>query len=188
MDALNFELEAMTWLYIGGGALLLIVAAALWRKLLRAAMILVGLGVALALAWTLAMQATATKEVATAATVSAAGSTAGNVGTTILAFLLFVVTLGGGVYVLLLRRRIQTFYNSPDDAWLPGPNAQWGRLSNPAAPGDALGALIQIEVLRALRELRADRGVALAPYDAWDEAEDAGDGYSYAEPDPMWWR
>ena len=187
MDALNFEFDVTMWLYIGGGAIILVVAAALWRKLLRAAMILVGLGIALALAWALAMQSTATKEVATAATVSAAGSTAGNVAATILAFLLFVATLGGGVYIFLLRRRIQTLYNSPDDAWMPGPNAQWGR-AGPAAPGDALGALIQIEVLRALRELRTDRGVALAPYDAWDEAEDAGDGYSYAEPDPMWWR
>ena len=52
-------------------------------------------------------------------------------------------------------------------------------LSNPAAPGDALGALIQIEVLRALRELRTDHSVALAPYDAWDEAEDAGDALGY---------
>ncbi|NBD35979.1 MAG: hypothetical protein GVY30_08260 [Chloroflexi bacterium] len=187
MDALNFEFDTMMWLYIGGGAIILVVVAALWRKLLRAAMILVGLGIALALAWTLAMQATATKEVATAATVSAAGSTAGNVGMMILAFLLFVATIAGGTYIFLLRRRIQTLYNSPDDAWLPGSNAQWGRTGPTAAPGDALGALIQIEVLRALRELRADRGAALAPYDAWDEAEDAGE-QPYTEPDPMWWR
>ena len=188
MDVLNFELDTMMWLYVGGGALLLIILVAFWRKLLRAVMILAGLGVALALAWTLAMQATATKEVATAATVSAAGSTAGNVGTTILAFLLTVATIVAGTYIFLLRRRIQTLYNSPDDAWLPGPNAKWGRAGPAAAPGDALGALIQIEVLRALRELRTDRGVALAPYDAWDEAEDAGDGYGYDEPDPLWWR
>jgi len=181
MDALNFKPDMTMWLYIGGGALLLIVVAALWRKLLRAAMILVGLGIALALAWALAMQSTATKEVATAATVSAAGSTAGNVGMTILAFLLFVVTIAGGTYIFLLRRRLQ------DPQWLPGPNAQWGRASNPAATGEALGALIQIEVLRALRELRTDHSVALAPYDTWDEAEDAGDGYGYDEPDPMWW-
>ena len=186
MDVLNFELEAMTWLYIGGGALLLIILVAFWRKLLRAAMILVGLGIALALAWTLAMQATATKEVATAATVSAAGSTAGNIAATLLAFLLAVVTIVAGTYIFLLRRRLHA-QRLQDPQWLPGPNAQWGRASNPAATGEALGALIQIEVLRALRELRTDRGVALAPYDAWDEAEDAGDGYGYDEPDPMWW-
>ena len=186
MDVLNFEFDVTMWLYIGGGALLLIILVAFWRKLLRAAMILAGLGVALALAWTLAMQSTATKEVATAATVSAAGSTAGNVATTLLAFLLAVVTIVAGTYIFLLRRRLHA-QRLQDPQWLPGPNAQWGRLSNPAAPGDALGALIQIEVLRALRELRADRSVALAPYDAWDEAEDAG--VPYAEPeDPMWWR
>lgn len=173
MDILK-DIPTMTWLYIGGGALFLIVVVALWRKLLRAVMILAGLGVALALAWTLAMQSTATKEVATAATVSAAGSTAGNIAATLLAFLLAVVTIVAGTYIFLLRRRIQdpqAMHLSPQ--------------GNVTAPGDALGALIQIEILRALRELRADRSVDLVPYDAWDEAEDAGE--PYREPDPLWW-
>jgi hypothetical protein len=185
MDILS-DIQTTTWLYIGGGALLLVILVAFWRKLLRAVMILAGLGVALALAWTLAMQSTATKEVATAATVSATGSTAGNIAATLLAFLLAVVTIAGGAYIFLLRRRIYT-QRLRDPQWLPGPDAQWGRPSNPAAPGEALGALIQIEILRALRELRADHSVALAPYEAWDEDGDAGE--PYREPDdPMWWR
>ncbi len=175
MDVLNFELDAMMWLYIGGGAVILVILIAFWRRLLRAAMILAGLGVAMALAWAFAMQATATKQAATAATVSAAGSTAGNIATTILAFLLAVVTIAGGVYIFLLRRRLQD------------PQAMyWPAQGNPTPPGDALGALIQIEILRALRELRTDNSTDLAPYEAWDEAEDAGEPYN--EPEPMWWR
>ena len=175
MDILK-DIPTMTWLYIGGGALLLVVLVAFWRKLLRAAMVLAGLGVALALAWTLAMQSTATKEVATAATVSAAGSTAGNIAATLLAFLLAAVTIVAGVSIVLLRRRLHD------------PQAMhWPAQGNPTPPGDALGALIQIEILRALRELRADHSTDLAPYVAWDEAEDADAPYS--EPDdPMWWR
>jgi hypothetical protein len=180
MDILR-DIQTMTWLYIGGGALLLVILVAFWRKLLRAVMILAGLGIALALAWTLAMQSTATKEVATAATVSAAGSTAGNIAATLLAFLLAVVTIVAGTYIFLLRRRIYT-------QRLQDPSAMsWTPQGNLTPPSDALGALIQIEVLKALRELRTDNSVTLAPYVAWDKGEDAGE--PYREPDdPMWWR
>ncbi len=72
------------------------------------ALLLVGALLALvAVAWAWGEQATATRQVATAATVSAAGQTAGSVTATVLATLLVVVLLaaGGAVVYLWLRMK-----------------------------------------------------------------------------------
>lgn len=78
-------MDVKTWAYIIGALVLLVVVAAFWRRLLRVALVLGGLAVAVAFAWAFAMQATATKQTATAATVSAAGSTVGNIAVILLA-------------------------------------------------------------------------------------------------------
>jgi hypothetical protein len=172
--------------------------AAFWRHLVRAVLLVVGLGVVGLIAWALAAQASATRQVATAATVSAAGSTAGNVAATLLALLLALAVIGGGGYIAVLRwqlRRARPMAADSGRGWLPGPNAQWSRLEGGSATqggGDALGMLVQIEVLRALRDLRGGAPSA-APWAALPG--DDGSGYDddtgaddYARNQaPLWW-
>ena len=171
-------METMTWLYLIGGLVVLFALVVFWRRLLRAALVLAGLAVALAVAWAFAMQATATRQTATAATVAATGSAAGNVATGALALALLAVIAGG--YVLWLR-------------WQMG-GGQPQRLGNRNAlaldaggMGDALNALVQIELLRALRDLR-DPGPAALPGYTWED-DNGGDYDKDAGGDagPLWW-
>jgi hypothetical protein len=186
-------MDAKTWAYIIGGLVLLVMVVALWRRLLRAALILAGLAVAVVIAWTIAMQATATKQTATAATVSAAGSTAGNIAVLLLVGLLVLVVLIAGGYILLLRWRLRgqlpRRLGDPAGRWLPGPNAQWGRAGDGIAPTrETLGALIQLEVLRALRDLRNPAPSSLPLGYTWEDEDDGGGDYERAgDPDPLWW-
>jgi len=128
------------------------------------ALLLVGALLALvAVAWAWGEQATATRQVATAATVSAAGQTAGSVTATVLATLLVVVLLaaGGAVVYLWLRMKAleRQASGAPRSRWVAGPNARWEQAEpeSRALPTDPLGQLVQLEVLRTLRELRGTR-------------------------------
>ncbi|HOC22086.1 MAG TPA: hypothetical protein PKL16_11345 [Anaerolineae bacterium] len=129
------------------------------------ALLLVGALLALvAVAWAWGEQATATRQVATAATVSAAGQTAGSVTATVLATLLVVVLLAAGGAVVYLWLRMKALERQASGAprasrWVAGPNARWEQAepASRALPTDPLGQLVQLEVLRTLRELRSVR-------------------------------
>jgi len=129
------------------------------------ALLLVGALLALvAVAWAWGEQATATRQVATAATVSAAGQTAGSVTATVLATLLVVVLLAAGGAVVYLWLRMKALERQASGAprasrWVAGPNARWEQVEpeSRTLPADPLGQLVQLEVLRTLRELRGTR-------------------------------
>jgi len=117
------------------------------------------------LAWALGEQASATRQIAAAATVSAAGQTAGSVTSTVLAVLLALVLLvavGAVLYLWLRMKALERQLPGPaprTGRWAPGPHARW----EPAEPegravaADPLAQLVQLEVLRTLRELRGTR-------------------------------
>lgn len=124
------------------------------------------LGIIGLLAWGLGQQATATRQVATAATVSAAGQTANSVAVTVLALVLSVtllLALGMSGYLWLRLRRAERHAPAAGQ-WLPGPHAQWGRETAPPGAGleQTLSALVQLELLRTLRSWRGT-GVSDAP-------------------------
>lgn len=157
-------------IYSGGALLALILLVVFWRRVVRALLLLAGLGAGGLLAWAFAQQATATRKVAEVATVAARGSAAGNVAVALLA--LFVI--GAGVIGYVALRRYLTRYTTWGDYATP--------LQQPVSyPGVAdqssLNALVQLEVLRALREMRAPQAPAML---AVRESDD-DDG------NPMWW-
>ncbi len=165
--------DALWWLW---GLLLLIGLVFLvgcGKTLLRYAALLAGVALVLTLAWALGAQATATQQVATAATVSAAGQTANSVAVTVLATLLGLTGLTGaglGGYLWLRLRRAER--QVPTGRWLPGPNAQWNRSELPAS-SDPLAQLVQLETLRYLRELRGPAAYPAAPALPVAEEDDA---------------
>lgn len=115
-------------------------------------------------AWALGEQASATRQIAAAATVSAAGQTAGSVTATVLTILLVLVLLGAGGAVLYLWLRMKALERHLAPAprtsrWVSGPNARWeqNEPESRAVTADPLGQLVQLEVLRTLRELRGTR-------------------------------
>ena len=144
------------------------------------ALLLVGALLALvAVAWAWGEQATATRQVATAATVSAAGQTAGSVTATVLATLLVVVLLAAGGAVVYLWLRMKALERQASGAphasrWVAGPSARWEQVEpeSRALPADPLGQLVQLEVLRTLRELR---GTRQQPALTEDEVDSDGD-------------
>lgn len=150
------------WLLYAVLFILVVVLVARYGK----ALLLVGALLALvAVAWAWGEQATATRQVATAATVSAAGQTAGSVTATVLATLLVVVLLAAGgmvVYLWLRMKALERQARGPApraSRWVAGPNARWEQAEpeSRALPADPLGQLVQLEVLRTLRELRGTR-------------------------------
>ena len=153
------------WLLYAALFILVVVLVARYGK----ALLLVGALLALvAVAWAWGEQATVTRQVATAATVSAAGQTAGSVTATVLATLLVVVLLAAGGVVVYLWLRMKALERQASGAprasrWVAGPNARWEQAEPasralPADPlADPLGQLVQLEVLRTLRELRSVR-------------------------------
>jgi hypothetical protein len=120
------------------------------------------------LAWALLAQAQATREAATAARVAATGqavTSGGLVLVLVVGVLLGVlgVLLGLGLWFRGTRqsqaqgRPFDYAQGRPFDCaqgrqWVAGPNAQWGRVEqrSPAS----VDALVQLEVLRTLREIR----------------------------------
>ncbi|MDX9955732.1 MAG: hypothetical protein RBT75_16645 [Anaerolineae bacterium] len=133
------------------------------------------------LAWALGEQASATRQVAAAATVSAAGQTAGSVTATVLTIVLILVLLaaGGAVLYLWLRMKaLERQLSAPaprTSRWVSGPNARWeqNEPESRAVTADPLGQLVQLEVLRTLRELRGTTRQA-QPALTVEEDPDAG--------------
>lgn len=157
-----------TWIasgLLGLGALLLIVRFG--KQLLRAALFVGGAAVIITIALALLQQSRATHQAATAATIATTGQTASSLGQTILVTVLLLGVLGGaglcGYLYLRLRRaeRWPGMYPRqrgpvPEKtAWVSGPDAQWQRRPTQPDPGTAIQALVQVELLRTLRELRA---------------------------------
>jgi len=157
------------WLYVGGAALLVLLVAVLWKKIVRAALLLSGMALTGAMIWALAQQATATKQAATAATVAATGSAAVNVAVVMLlgVFVIGIVVIG----CIALRR------------YLTRDNVTWRDYAMPLQqpeyhPGmtdqSSLNALVQLEVLRMLRELRAPQSQAVLAMREDDDDNDYG--------------
>lgn len=144
--------------------------------------------------WILLTQAQATREAATAARVAATGQTATSFGLVLLVGVLAGVLLAGGGVIAFLWLRLQReqalrlragqalrlrrhAQGEPEDGrWAAGPNAYWGRAEEPARPGPGatpLDALVQLEVLRMLRELRPPARAAALPLESREtEADD----------------
>jgi hypothetical protein len=159
------------WILYGVAALAALVLVVRFGKLLVWGVLLIGgIGAILLLASTTRQQAQATQQAVTAATLASAGQTTSSVGITILAVLLVLLLLGAGGVILVQRvklRRIEQemprwreypppFTRPHENAWLPGPNAHWQRAQpNSGDPlGQMLQGLLQLELLRALREMR----------------------------------
>ncbi|MEJ5315225.1 MAG: hypothetical protein WHS45_12690 [Anaerolinea sp.] len=105
-----------------------------------------------------ALQAQAAIEAARAAQIAASGQA---VNTTLLTLLVvafgfaLLVALIALAYLLYQRNRQQA---QPQGKWLPGPNARWGRVEDAPRPvslpqGDPLQQLVQLELLRYLRQM-----------------------------------
>ncbi len=154
------------------------------RALLHGAALLLGLAAVLALAWAWGAQANATQQVAAAATVSAAGQTANSIAVSILATVLGVALLAGAGlsgYLWLRLRRAEQRASNPG-RWRPGPNAQWGRADTLSPTVDPVAQLVQLEVLRTLRELRSPTPYAALTPPALPVAEEEDDAQPYTWP------
>jgi len=164
------------WLYVGGAVLAIILLAAFWRKIVRAILLLTVLGVGGLIAWAFAQQASATKQVATAATAAARGSAAGNVALLLVVGLFVIGALVAGYVALrryLARRDEAEWYDYTPQFQLP--------TAYPSVPDQSVAsvnALVQLELLRALRDLRAPQTTALV---ALPDDGDDDDGV------PVWW-
>ena len=147
---------------LGVGALVLL---ARFGKMLVYGGVIVGVlvGVA-ALVDALRQQARATRQTATAATVAATGQTASSVGQTVLGVLLLVVLLSAAGIIGYLLVRLRRAERRPPgasqhtalgiDSWaprLPGPTAYRSQMPD---SGPTVNSLVQLEILRTLRELR----------------------------------
>jgi hypothetical protein len=150
---------------LGLGALILVVR---FGKVLVYGLLMIGaLGIVMFLADALRQQARATQQTATAATLATTGQTAGTIGQSVLLGLLLLVILCGaglsGYLYLRLRRTERRPEMYPRQrgpvhekaTWVSGPDAQWQRRPTQPDPGTAIQALVQVELLRTLRELRA---------------------------------
>lgn len=184
----TFEPLWIVYGLLGVGALVLL--ARFGKILVYGALIIGGLAAVAAVADALRQQARATRQTATAATVAATGQTASSVGQTVLGVLLLVVLISAAVaigYLLLrLRRaerghpgnpqRVRPASAAPPTSWTSGPNAYWQQTphSQPPDMQQAVQSLVQLELLRTLRELRTppDARYALPPGGSEPEGED----------------
>ncbi|MEP0806590.1 MAG: hypothetical protein HRF47_13980 [Chloroflexota bacterium] len=107
-----------------------------------------------------ALQAQAAIEAARAAQIAASGQA---INSAMLTFL--VVAFGLTLLVALILLGYMLYQRSkpqPQGKWLAGPNAKWGRVGDasrlaslPQPQGDPLQQLVQLEVLRYLRQMNA---------------------------------
>jgi len=158
----------MNRIYIIGGVVAVLLVAILWKRIVRAIALLGGLGLAGMLVWTFAQQATATRQMATATTIAVRGSAAGNIAVVALLIVigLFAVLCG---YVALRRWYLS---KTRDGDWSYPPYLQQQPYPN-ALPPTSFYALMQLEILRALRDLRAPQSSAmLVARDDDDDTED----------------
>ncbi len=185
------------WLVYGVAALAVLILVVKFGKMLVVGVLIIGVvGAIVLLAATTRQQAVATQQVATAATLASAGQTTASVGVSILAVLLVLVLLGAGSVILFQRARLRRYAAEPDGwreyppararsrggNWLPGPNAYWQR-SLPEGGGDqglgqAMQELVQLELLRTLRDMRGGhtppQPAYYLPYSEEEEEDDAG--------------
>jgi len=124
---------------------------------------------------TISHQTRATEAAATAAAVSAAGHTVSSVGLVLAVGVLLGLLLVGGVTiaVLLLRARRaerRALRRRESGAWRAGPSVYWerGDPELPASSPSPIDTLIQLEVWRALREMRAEATPPALPADTED--------------------
>ena len=164
----TFEPSWILYGLLGLGALILV---ARFGKLLVYGLLVVGvLGAITFVADALRQQAKATRQTATAATIATTGQTTGSVGQTVLAVALMLVLIGAATaigYLLLRLRRIERRSARPQivrrpsagqsQSWAPGPYAYWQRTPQPreADMQQAVQSLVQLELLRTLREMRS---------------------------------
>jgi hypothetical protein len=162
------------WLYATGAVVLVVLVTAFWRKIVRAVLLLAGMGLVGLIAWAFAQQATATRQVATAATAAARGGAAINIVVAVLAGVFCLGAAVLAVYVLARRWMLQQEWGAARmGAALPYPQMQAPQMHD----SGAVNALVQLEVLRALRDLRSPQQTALVL--ERDEGDD--DGYA------GWW-
>ncbi len=183
------------WIVYGIAALAVLILVIRFGKLLVYGVLVIGgVGAILLLAATTRQQAAATQQVATAATLASAGQTTSSVGVTILAVLLVLVLLGTGGVIWFQRAKLRRYAEEPDGwreypptlsrsrggNWLPGPNANWQQsLPGGGDPtGQMMQGLLQLELLRAVREMRGGQPqpppAYYLPYAAEEEEDDEG--------------
>jgi len=157
------------WVYIIGAAVGVLLLAILWKRIIRVILLLAGLGLAGAVVYVFAQQASATRQVATAATVVARGSTEANMAIALLLALIFICVVVGG-YVALRRWYLaRTGQGAPWSEYTPQLQQQY----YPSMDASSVNALVQLEVLRALRELRAPQAQTMLA--VRDDDDDGGD-------------
>lgn len=159
------------WVYVIGAVLAVLLLSILWKRIIRAILLLAGLGLAGAVVYAFGQQASATRQVATAATVAARGSTAGNMAIALLLALIFIGVVVCG-YVALRRWYLaRTGQGAPWIEYAP----QLQQQHYPSMDAASVNTLVQLEVLRALRELRAPQEqTMLAVRDDDDNGGDYG--------------
>jgi hypothetical protein len=128
METSNISPELI--LIIAGAILLGVILIRLGRQI--AIFLLVGGGIAAVIVVGLAIldQAEATRQAAQVATVASAGQT----GATILATMLVIVVIGGGLgiaYLVWRLRRTERRLERQQGQWQPGPNVRWSQQSQP---------------------------------------------------------
>ena len=177
---LTFEPSWIVYGLLGVGALVLL--ARFGKVLVYGALIVGVLGA-------IAFVADALRQTATAATVAATGQTASSVGQTVLAVLLLLVLLGAVVTIGYLLLRLRRAERRPpglrqhglldySPTRFPDPNAYGSRTPD---MGQAVNSLVQLELLRTLRELRTppEARFVLPPGDVAYEREDEDDDVTW---------
>lgn len=153
------------WLVYGVLAIVVIILLVRFgNTLFKGVAIIGGLILAILIVDAFRQQGRAMQQTATAATVATAGQAAGSMLQTVLAILLLLVLLAGiGIslylYVRLRRAERRTGYRQPRDArgrWISS-DADAPQISYepPMDIGQSLNILLQMELLRSMRELRA---------------------------------
>ncbi len=109
--------------------------------------------------WAAAKQAQAAIEVGKAARIASLGSTLAVAAIVLLVVALLIVLL----YALYLRLKLERVQLQHSRRWEPGPNARWRKQAPKANPApalpqtagtDAIQALVQLQALRLLQEMR----------------------------------
>lgn len=135
-----------------------------------------------------ALQAQAAIEAARAAQIAASGQA---VNATLLTMLVvafgfaLLIALIALAYLLYQRTRQQA---QPQGKWLPGPNARWGRVGDAPRPvslpqpqGDHIQQLVQLELLRYLRQMNTSPVQPSLPSRTLQSLPEPED-----EDDPLW--
>ena len=89
-----------------------------------------GIVAVIVVGWALLKQGQATEEAAQAVTVASSGQATASVGVTVLATLLVLVLIAGGIgiaYLVWRLRRAEWMMQRQTGQWMPGPNALWGQ-------------------------------------------------------------